>query len=117
MILLDAVVQILALVDTGRFQPVTGSIQQPAFAVTNRDGLPVCLAAVDDNAPGSVVTLKQPADKSSRGRQIPMLAEEELDRVANTVDGSIQIHPLSADPNISLAAPRCPPDRQCAVVS
>lgn len=49
MTLLDAVVQILAPADADRLQPVTGSIRQPALAVTGRDGLPVCPAGVDDN--------------------------------------------------------------------
>ncbi|GLS17830.1 hypothetical protein GCM10007874_08450 [Labrys miyagiensis] len=50
MILLDPVVEVLAPADTNWFQRAAGSVQQPALAVTGNDGLPVCLAAINDNA-------------------------------------------------------------------
>lgn len=37
--------------------------------------------------------------EEARGRQqVVMLAEPEFDRVADTFDGSVEIHPLTANP-------------------
>ena len=70
--------------------------------VARNDRLTVGLAAVDDNAFRAAVAVKGTLEEASRRRQIPLLAEEELDRVADAVDGAIEIHPLHADLDVGL---------------
>ena len=37
-----------------------------------------------------------------RRQQVTMLAEEELDRVAQAVDGAVEVHPPATDPDTCL---------------
>ena len=97
MILLDAVVEVLALSDADRLQLPPRPIPQPAFRVAGNDRLAIGLAAVDDDALGAAMTLQRLAQEAFGRRQITVLAEPELDRVADAVDGAIEIHPLAAN--------------------
>jgi len=65
--------------------------------VAGNNGFPVGLASVDDDAIGTAMTLQRLSKEALGRRQIPMLAEMEFDRVADAVDGSVEIHPSSAD--------------------
>lgn len=56
MILLDTVVEVLALAEVDRVQRPAGTIPKPAFAVVGNDCLPICLAAVNDDATRSAMT-------------------------------------------------------------
>ena len=57
---------------------------------------PVGLATVDNNLFRPPMTSHLLADEAFGGRQVTMLAKEELDGIAGTVDGSKGIHPLAA---------------------
>lgn len=57
----------------------------------------ICLAAVDDDAIRSAMTLKSPSHEASGCRQVTDFAEEELDHLAHTVDGPIEVHPPAPD--------------------
>ena len=102
MILLDPVIEVLTLADPDRLQPTPGSILQPICGVAGNDRLPVGLAAVDDDAIGSAMTLQRLSEEPLGRRQIALLAEQELDRVADAVDGAVEIHPLAADLDVGL---------------
>lgn len=67
-----------------------------------RDCLIVGLATVDDNAVRTAVTLQSLAQEAFSRRQITMFAEPEVDRVANAVDRTVEIHPLAADLDVGL---------------
>jgi hypothetical protein len=60
----------------------------------------VGLAAVDDNAVRTSVTIQCLPEEAFRCRQIPVLAEPEFDRIADTIDSPVEKHPLS--PNLDL---------------
>lgn len=55
------------------------------------------LAPVYDDALGAAMTLKRFAQEAFRRPEITMFAEEELDRVADAIDGLIEIDPLTAN--------------------
>lgn len=61
------------------------------------DSLPVRLAAVNEGALWPVMTLQGLAGEAFGGQKIAMLAEEELNRVADAVDGAVEIHPSAAN--------------------
>src|SRR5690606_21189990 len=96
-ILFDPGVEISALADADRLQRSLRSILQPVLAIAGYDCLAVCLAAINDNALRSAVALQRLAQEAFSRRQITMLAEPEFDRVADTVDGAIEIHPAAAN--------------------
>jgi hypothetical protein len=50
------------------------------------------------------MTLQRLADEAFGSDQIPVFAEEELDRIAHAVDGAVEIHPAPAHPDISIVA-------------
>lgn len=54
------------------------------------------LAAVDD-AMGPVMAVQRCPEEALGGQEVAMLAEPEFDRVADTVDGAVEIHPLTAN--------------------
>lgn len=53
------------------------------------------LAAVDDDAHRSAVARKRLPEKAFGCQQVTVFAEQELDRVATTVDGAVKISPLT----------------------
>jgi len=56
----------------------------------------IFLAAVDDDAIWAAMASKRLSKKTLCSRQVTVFAEEELDRVANTIDGTVEIHTLAA---------------------
>ena len=98
-ILLDPVVEILALSDADRLEPPPPrAIPQPAFRVTGTDRLAIGLAAVDDDALGAAMTLKRLAQEAFGSHQVTVFAEEELDRVADAVDGTGRDTSIAREP-------------------
>jgi hypothetical protein len=97
MILFDPVVQILALADADRLQWFARLFPQTAFSIAGNDCLIICLATVNEDGFRSPMTLQRLAKEAFGRQQITVLAEEKLDGVAETVDGSIQIHPATPD--------------------
>ena len=97
MVLLNAVVKILALADPDRLQSTSQAVLRSMCRIAGNNGFPVGLASVDDDAIGTAITLQRLSKEALGCRQIPMLAEMEFDRVADAVDGSVEIHPSSAD--------------------
>jgi hypothetical protein len=85
MILLNPVVQVLALADPDRFQPAPGAVLQSMCRVAGNDGLPISLATVNDDAIGSAMTLERFPEEALGRWQIPMLTEPELDRIADAL--------------------------------
>jgi ABC-type proline/glycine betaine transport system permease subunit len=102
MVLLDSVVQILALADSDRLQSAPAAILQLICCVAGNDRLMVGLAAVDDDTIGTLMALERFPEETLGRRQIPMFAEIEFDRVADAVDGAVEIHPFSAHPDVGL---------------
>ena len=58
---------------------------------------------------------KRLAQEAFGRRQVTVFAEEELDRVANTVDGAVEIHPLAA--NLDVGFIPVPPAGQRSLAS
>ena len=59
MVLFDAVIELRALPDTDWLKRTPRSLLQPTLAITFEDGLPVCLAAVNDEMSRPAVTCKR----------------------------------------------------------
>lgn len=59
------------------------------------------LAAVDDDAIGPVMALQGFPEEALGSQQVAVLAEPEFDRVADTVDGAVEIHPLTANLDVA----------------
>jgi hypothetical protein len=89
-ILVDAIVQVLALKDAGRHQLASGAIRQSMVGITRDNCLSIGLAPVDNDTIWSAMTLERLPEETPGGRQIPMLAETEFDRV------TVEICPSSA---------------------
>jgi CrcB protein len=90
MILFNTVVEIFTRPDRDRllFIPAISAIQ-PIGRIAGEDCFPICLATVNDNAIRAAVARERfPEEALCRG-EIAVLAEEELNRIANTVDGSL----------------------------
>ncbi|CCV03027.1 hypothetical protein MESS2_1000041 [Mesorhizobium metallidurans STM 2683] len=87
--LLDPIVEVLALADADRLQRSSRSIPQTVFGVAGNDRLMIGRAAVDDDAIRSAVALQGLPEEALGCRQVAVFAEEELDRVADAVDGTI----------------------------
>lgn len=102
MVLFDSVIQILTLVDPDRLQPALGANLKAIGGVAGNDSLQVSLTTVDDDTVGSDMTCQCFSEEPLGRRHIALLAELELDCVPDTVDGAVEIHPLSADLDISL---------------
>jgi hypothetical protein len=90
-------VERLALPDADRLQASSGSIPQPVLAIAGNDCLTVRLAAVNDDAFGTSMARQGLAEQALGSLQVTVIAEEELNRVANAVDGAVQIRPATAD--------------------
>jgi hypothetical protein len=101
-ILLDPVVEILALPDADRLEPPPRALPKPAFRITGKDRLAIGLAAVDDDALGAAMTLQRFAQEAFGRHQVTVFAEEKRYRVADAVDSTVEIHPLTADLDIGL---------------
>lgn len=89
-ILVDAVVEVLASPDADRLEPPSRAIPQSSFAVADNDCLAIGLATVNDHPIGPTMALPW----------ITVFTEPELDRVADAVDGAVEIHPAASDLNI-----------------
>lgn len=72
------------------------------FGIAGNDGLVIGLAAVNDDAIWAPMTFQCLAKEAFGCWQITVCAEEELDRVAEAVDGAVEIHPLAADFDVGL---------------
>lgn len=96
-VLLDPVVQVSTFPDRDRFQPAPGTILQSICRVAGSDGFVIGLAAVDDDAIGPAMALQGFPEEALGRQQVAMLAEPEFDRVADAVDGAVEIHPLTAN--------------------
>mgnify|MGYP003674578617 CR=1 FL=1 len=62
----------------------------------------ICLASIDGDAIWAAMARKRLSNKALCSRQVTAFAEEELDRIANAVDGTVKIHPLAAHLDIRL---------------
>ena len=62
------------------------------------------------------MTLQCLADEALGGQQVTMLAEKELDRVTDAVDGAIEIHPPAVNPDVGLIDMPLPGDTSLARV-
>lgn len=102
MILLDAVIEVLALADADRLRPAPGAILQSTCGIAGNDGFPVGLTAVDDDAIGTAMACQRFCEETLGGRQIPVFTEPELDAVADAVDGAIEVHPSPAHLDVGL---------------
>src|SRR5690606_4438703 len=100
MVLLDPVVEVSVLPDADRQQWPLRLVSKPALAIAGNNCLPVGLAAVDDDALRPTVMFQRFAQEAFRRRQVTVLAEEELDRVAAAIDRAVKIRPPSANPDI-----------------
>ena len=89
-ILLDAVIEVLALPDPDRLQLAPRSVLQPALGITRQDSLPIGLAAIDDDPLGPAMPLERLAQKPFGSDQVAPLAEPEFDGVAIAVDGAVR---------------------------
>jgi hypothetical protein len=101
-ILLDAVVQVLALPSTSWFKTAARPILKAFYGVTGNDRFPVGLAAVDNDALRPAMPGESLSEKAFGDRKVTVLAESELDRVTAAVDGAIEIHPLATNLDIGL---------------
>src|SRR5690606_17360386 len=97
MVLLNPVVQVLILADFDRLQPASGAILQAICGVTGNDSFVVSLATIDDDAVGPAMALQRLSEEALGRRQVTQLAEPEFDRIADTVDSAVKVHPLAAD--------------------
>lgn len=102
MILFDAVVEILALADSDWLQCSSRLISQTVFKIARLDGLEIGLAAVDDDTFWPAMALQDLQQEAFGRRRVTVFAEEEFDRIAEAVDGAIEIHPLAADFDVGL---------------
>jgi hypothetical protein len=75
MILFDTIIQIRTLPDPDRLQFASRWILELAFRIAGQNGLPVGLAAVDDDPLRSAVPLECLAQKALGRSQIAPLAE------------------------------------------
>jgi hypothetical protein len=91
------IVDVLALADPDWLQPAPGATPQAICRVAGDDRLILGLAAVDDDAIWSTMTLQRLSEEALGGRQVAVSAEIEFDRVADAVAGAIEIHPLATD--------------------
>ena len=98
MVLLDAVVEVAVSADLDPPQPTPRAIPQSICRIAGNDGFPVGLAAIDDDAIGTAVARQCFCEEALGRWQISILAEPELDRVADAVDGAIEVHPLARAP-------------------
>lgn len=97
MILLDPVVQIPALANANGPQRLSRPIAQPVLGIAGTDCLAACLTAVDNNAIGPAMACDGFSEETPCRDEVSVLAEEELDRVTDTVDGAVKVHPLATD--------------------
>ena len=51
------------------------------------------------------MTVKSLVEEPLCRGQVPVLAEEELDRIADTVDGPVEVHPLASDFDVRSSGP------------
>jgi hypothetical protein len=72
MVLLNAVVEILALADPNRFQSTSRAVLRSMCRVAGNNGFPVGSASVDDDAMGTAMTLQCLSKEALGRRQIPM---------------------------------------------
>ena len=70
-------------------------VAKAVFKIAGSNCLVFCLTAVDGDAIRAAMACKRLSKETLCSRQVTVLAEEELDRVANTVDGTVEIHPLA----------------------
>lgn len=98
MILLDAVIEILALADADRLQPAPGAILQSTCGIAGNDGFPVGLTAVDDDEIGTAMACQRFCEEMLGGRQIPVFTEPELDAVY----GAIEVYPSPTHLDVGL---------------
>ena len=103
MILLNPVIEIFARADDDRFRLILAvPILQSAGRIAGEDCFPICLASVDDNTIRSTMTVERLVEKPLGRGQVPVLAEEEFDRIANAVDGSVEVHPFASNFDVCL---------------
>ncbi|GLR45794.1 hypothetical protein GCM10007880_63120 [Mesorhizobium amorphae] len=62
------------------------------------------LAAVNDNATGPAVAVQRFPEEAFSRQEAAMLAEPESDRAAATVDGAVEIHPLTANVDVGFVS-------------
>jgi hypothetical protein len=93
MVLLDAVVQILALPDADRLQRPPWAVLLPAFTVAGNDRLPVGLAAVDDNPFRPTMTFHHLADEADNKSRCWL---KKNSTVSPALSMAREIHPLAA---------------------
>ncbi len=98
MILLDAIIQVLALPDTDRLRKKISLFLQSADHVARNDGFPVGLAAVNHNALRTTMPFNSFCEESLGCSQVPMLAKPKINGVSHAVVGPIKIHPLPPEP-------------------
>jgi hypothetical protein len=115
-ILLDAVIEILALPDLDRLQLAPRSVLKPALGTTRQNGFPIRLAAVDDDPLGLAMPLERFAQKPFGSSEIAPLAEPELNRVAVAVDRPVKVHPATSDLDVSFIHVPFPADASFAKI-
>lgn len=77
-------------------------IPQLSFLVTCDDCLAVGLAAANDNWLRVAMSRQCLSDETPGSQQIALFSDEELDRVAQAVDGAVEIHPSTTNLHIGL---------------
>jgi len=102
-ILLDAVVNLLAVSDRNRLLVVGGCRQfQPGLHIAFQDRGPVSLGTIDGDLGWSSVARQGLTDKAFGRCKVSALAEMELNCGARLVDGTVEIEPLSTNLDLSL---------------
>jgi hypothetical protein len=101
-ILLDPIIQVLALPDTDRLRMNISPFLKPAGHIAGNDGFSVRLTTVNHNALWTPMLFKCLCEKPLGCGQVPILAKPEINGVSDAVDGPIKIHPLTPYLDVSL---------------
>src|SRR5919107_3225400 len=72
-----------------------------ALYITQQDGFPIGLAAVDDDPLGPAVPFECLGQEALGRSQVAPLTEPEFHCVTVAVDGTVQVHPPSSDLDVS----------------
>jgi acyl-CoA reductase-like NAD-dependent aldehyde dehydrogenase len=82
-------------------RPVCYQNMPEALLPAGNNCLVICLTAINDDTIRAAMSRKCLSNEALCSRQVTVFAEEELDRVTHTVDGTVEIHPLAAHLDVS----------------
>ena len=99
MVLFDQIIEVLRRSQLGPLAASMRGEELPGRAVRR------LLAIKCNRARQSALTLERPLKKCFRRSDIPLRAQQKIDRLSSTVDGTIEISPAAFDLHVSFVDP------------